>query len=53
MLRSDPVYLVAVHPADDLWVAQDGEELVAGRLSDADLPFEVDADGIPTTLGEE
>lgn len=53
VLRSDPVYLVAVHPADDLWVVQDGEELVAGRLSDADLPFEVDADGIPTMWRDE
>ncbi|MBA2695110.1 MAG: hypothetical protein H0U62_04530 [Actinobacteria bacterium] len=53
VLRRDPVYLVTVHPADDLWVAQDGEDLVAGRLSDPDLPFEVDADGIPTSLRDD
>lgn len=53
VLRRDPSYLVTVHRADDLWVAQDGEDLVAGRLSDPGLPFEVDADGIPTSLRDD
>ncbi len=49
-LRSDPEFRVGVSTRDDLWVARDDGKLVAGRLSDPDLPFEVDADGIPTTL---
>lgn len=53
VLRRDPSYLVTVDPAAGLWVAQDGQDLVAGRLSDPDLPFETDANGIPTLLVDE
>lgn len=52
LLHDSPAYWVSVAPEQDLWVAEDDGELRVGRLSDPDLPFTVDADGIPTSLAE-
>ncbi len=52
LLRDSPPLWVSTAAEQDLWVTEDDGELAVGRLSNPDLPFQVDADGIPTAIVE-